>query len=98
MGCHSRCTCLIFSNPQGETKPYNDNGSGGRWRGAKGCLDGAGSPIGELLTMFDDSALKPMLRGTNLTRSFGQGKTAMLALDGVSIELSAGEMVLLMGP
>jgi putative ABC transport system ATP-binding protein len=48
--------------------------------------------------MFDDSALKSLLRGENLIRGFGQGKTAMLALDGVSIELSAGEMVLLMGP
>jgi putative ABC transport system ATP-binding protein len=48
--------------------------------------------------MFDDAALNPRLQGKDLTRGFGQGKTAMLALKEVSIELGAGQVVLLMGP
>ena len=48
--------------------------------------------------MFDEAASRHMLRGENLTRGFGQGKTSILALDRVSIELAAGQMVLLMGP
>jgi putative ABC transport system ATP-binding protein len=48
--------------------------------------------------MFDDPAMTPRLRGENLIRSFGQGKTAMRALDGVSMELKEGQVVLLMGP
>src|SRR5262249_46799133 len=41
---------------------------------------------------------KPRIRGHNLTRSFGTGETATLALQNVSLELYEGEFVLLMGP
>jgi putative ABC transport system ATP-binding protein len=38
------------------------------------------------------------LRGIDLRHTFGQGDTATTALDGVSLDLRAGEIVLLMGP
>lgn len=38
------------------------------------------------------------LRGRHLSRSFGQGDTRTLALDGVSLDLYAGQVALLMGP
>jgi putative ABC transport system ATP-binding protein len=46
--------------------------------------------------MLDD--FNPVLRGLHLTRSFGQGETATLALDDVSLSVSSGQMALLMGP
>jgi putative ABC transport system ATP-binding protein len=39
-----------------------------------------------------------MLTARNLTRTFGQGDTRVVALDDVSLELCAGELSLLMGP
>src|SRR5438477_12172997 len=39
-----------------------------------------------------------ILRGTHLTRSFGQGETKSVALDDVSLDIAAGQMTLLMGP
>jgi putative ABC transport system ATP-binding protein len=45
--------------------------------------------------MHDDS---PILRGTHLTRSFGERETKSVALDDVSLEISAGQMTLLKGP
>jgi putative ABC transport system ATP-binding protein len=40
----------------------------------------------------------PTLVGRNLVRSFGEGETKSYALQGVSVELRAGELNLLMGP
>jgi putative ABC transport system ATP-binding protein len=40
----------------------------------------------------------PSLRGTGLTRVFGDGEETTTALSGVSLELFAGQIVLLMGP
>lgn len=48
--------------------------------------------------MPDDSTLETVLRGDSLSRSFGQGKTTTLALNGVSLSIKAGEVALLMGP
>jgi putative ABC transport system ATP-binding protein len=39
-----------------------------------------------------------VLRGTHLTRGFGDGATRTLALNDVSLEVGAGQLVLLMGP
>jgi putative ABC transport system ATP-binding protein len=44
--------------------------------------------------MFDD----PSLRGSHLTRSFGHGETLSVAVNDVSLELSSGQIALLMGP
>ncbi len=41
---------------------------------------------------------KPTLRGRNLTRTFGTGAVQTVALQDVSLDLYAGEFVLLMGP
>jgi putative ABC transport system ATP-binding protein len=41
---------------------------------------------------------KPTLRGRELTRTFGSGETATVALQDVSIDLHRGEFALLMGP
>src|SRR5438876_171893 len=40
----------------------------------------------------------PALEGRKLTRTFGEGSTLTRAIDDVSIELHAGEAVVLMGP
>jgi putative ABC transport system ATP-binding protein len=50
--------------------------------------------------MFDDSnsLSEPVLRGLHLTRGFGEGNTRTLAVNDVSIEVGAGQFVLLMGP
>jgi putative ABC transport system ATP-binding protein len=45
--------------------------------------------------MFND---KPALWGRNLTRTFGSGETETTALQDVSLDLDAGEFVMLMGP
>src|SRR5258707_9540158 len=47
--------------------------------------------------MFLEGA-KPSLRGRHLTRTFGTGENATIALHDVSIELYKGEFALLMGP
>jgi putative ABC transport system ATP-binding protein len=41
---------------------------------------------------------RPTLSGQNLIRTFGEGSAEVRALDGVSLELHAGELVLLQGP
>ena len=41
---------------------------------------------------------RPTVRGRNLTRSFGSGAVATVALHEVSLDLYAGEFALLMGP
>jgi len=48
--------------------------------------------------MAGKSASGSVLRARDVSRSFGQGKTSTLALDRVSLDLKAGEMVLMMGP
>jgi putative ABC transport system ATP-binding protein len=45
---------------------------------------------------YDPAA--PLLRAEGLERSFGEGATAVRALRGVDLEVSAGEMVAIMGP
>jgi putative ABC transport system ATP-binding protein len=45
--------------------------------------------------MFSDG---PSLRARHLTRTFGSGETRTTALQDVSLELHAGEFVMLMGP
>jgi putative ABC transport system ATP-binding protein len=40
----------------------------------------------------------PTLSGRHLTRTFGEGQTQVRALAGVSLDLSPGEVTLLMGP
>src|SRR5437868_8636416 len=45
--------------------------------------------------MFSDG---PSLRGRHLTRSFGSGETGTIAVQDVSLDLSRGEFVMLMGP
>src|SRR5262249_47759998 len=47
---------------------------------------------------LDESPPRPTLQGTDLSRSFGQGDTKATAVDGVSLELTAGQVALLMGP
>jgi putative ABC transport system ATP-binding protein len=46
----------------------------------------------------DDPTSAPTLRGWRLTRSFGSGETATVALADVSIDLYPGQIALLMGP
>src|SRR5438309_6719291 len=41
---------------------------------------------------------RPTLRSTGLTRTFGSGEVATVALHEVSLDLYAGEFALLMGP
>src|SRR5207248_3745368 len=41
---------------------------------------------------------EPALQGRHLTRTFGAGATETRAVDDVSLELHAGEAVVLMGP
>src|SRR5262249_18724977 len=45
--------------------------------------------------MFSET---PTLQGENLSRSFGSGALATLALRSVSLEVDSGEFALLMGP
>src|SRR4051794_13693689 len=46
--------------------------------------------------MHDDMPIT--LQGIDLTRAFGQGEMTTVAVDGVSLSVSAGEMALMMGP
>src|SRR5215471_14322988 len=46
--------------------------------------------------MIDDNAV--ILQGRNLTRVFGDGEMRTVALDGVSVDVPAGQVTLLMGP
>lgn len=48
--------------------------------------------------VHDDQNGGPSLRGVNLSRTFGTGDAMTTALSDVSIELYAGQIVLLMGP
>jgi putative ABC transport system ATP-binding protein len=48
--------------------------------------------------MLGDTLPQPPLVGRELTRTFGEGDTKTIALDNVSLELSAGQISLLMGP
>jgi putative ABC transport system ATP-binding protein len=45
-----------------------------------------------------EDLVDPTLRGVELRHTFGQGDTATTALDGVSLDLYPGQIVLLMGP
>src|ERR1700738_2782506 len=45
--------------------------------------------------MFEEM---PTLQARRLTKTFGKGETATIALDEVSLDLFAGQMALLMGP
>jgi len=40
----------------------------------------------------------PLVRTENLTKVYGQGETAVVALDHVSMSVEAGELVAVMGP
>jgi putative ABC transport system ATP-binding protein len=46
----------------------------------------------------DEPASGPSLRGWQLTRTFGSGETATVAVRDVSLDLYAGQIALLMGP
>ncbi len=48
--------------------------------------------------MLEECTIAPVLRGTHLVRCFGEGEMKTTALNNVSLELYAGQMVLLMGP
>jgi len=48
--------------------------------------------------LLDDLNSGPSLRGTGLTRTFGEGDALTTALSDVSLELHAGQITLLMGP
>jgi putative ABC transport system ATP-binding protein len=48
--------------------------------------------------MLDDTPSQTALQGWDLTRSFGEGETKATALNGVSLDLPAGQIALLMGP
>src|SRR5215472_5641181 len=48
--------------------------------------------------MLEDRTTAPVLRGTHLTRTFGEGEMKTTALNDVSLELYAGQIALLMGP
>jgi putative ABC transport system ATP-binding protein len=48
--------------------------------------------------MLEERTTAPVLRGTHLIRTFGQGEMKTTALNDVSLELHAGQIVLLMGP
>jgi putative ABC transport system ATP-binding protein len=58
-------------------------------------LTALGTPPLEQGRMHDDS---PVLRGLDLTRSFGDGESLTFALRNVSLELYRGQLTLLMGP
>ena len=40
----------------------------------------------------------PILRATNLVKTFGTGETAVHAVDGVTLDVCPGELVLIKGP
>ena len=46
----------------------------------------------------DDAASAPMLRLSDVEKSFSQGKSALHVLRGASLTINAGEMVALVGP
>jgi putative ABC transport system ATP-binding protein len=46
----------------------------------------------------EDRAARSIIRTTDLIKTYGEGKAAFQALKGVSIEISAGEFVAVMGP
>jgi putative ABC transport system ATP-binding protein len=48
--------------------------------------------------MLDETLSQPTLQAWDLMRSFGEGETRTMALNGVSLELTAGQVALLMGP
>src|SRR5262249_48310028 len=48
--------------------------------------------------MLEDRTTAPVLRGTHLLRTFGEGEMKTTALNDVSLELYAGQIALLMGP
>jgi putative ABC transport system ATP-binding protein len=48
--------------------------------------------------MLEERTTAPVLRGTHLVRCFGEGEMRTTALNNVSLELYAGQIVLLMGP
>jgi putative ABC transport system ATP-binding protein len=48
--------------------------------------------------MLEDRSTAPVLRGTNLVRTFGEGETKVTALNNVTLDLYAGQIALLMGP
>jgi putative ABC transport system ATP-binding protein len=48
--------------------------------------------------MTGETDVPPILRATDLTKTFGEGATAVHAVDGVNLSVSPGELVLLMGP
>ncbi|MGI9019557.1 MAG: ABC transporter ATP-binding protein [Solirubrobacterales bacterium] len=45
-----------------------------------------------------EAAPEPALLARGLTKVFGEGETAVRALDGVSLEVARGEMIAIMGP
>jgi putative ABC transport system ATP-binding protein len=48
--------------------------------------------------MLEERTTAPVLRGSHLVRCFGEGEMRTTALNNVSMELYAGQIVLLMGP
>src|SRR5258708_4855904 len=48
--------------------------------------------------MLEYRTTEPVLRGTNLLRTFGEGEMLTTAVNNVSLELYAGQIALLMGP
>src|SRR5438132_486069 len=61
--------------------------------GPAGCI--AQRSRGGVARMLDE---KPSLQARSLTRSFGSGETAVVALNDVSLDLYPGQISLLMGP
>jgi putative ABC transport system ATP-binding protein len=55
-------------------------------------------PLGCTRMAYDPQNGGPSLRGVGLTRTFGSGDALTTALSDVSIELYAGQIVLIMGP
>ncbi len=39
-----------------------------------------------------------VLQARDLTKQYGRGRTAVVAVDGISLEVGPGEIVLIMGP
>ena len=59
---------------------------------------GAIGRLGGVSTDGHAAAGGPVVTATDLTRRFGEGETAVDALRGVSLDVSAGELVAVMGP